>query len=256
MGKLLLSQEDAPRVRTIFPGQYFDEETGLHYNWHRYYEPVTGRYLTPDPIGLAGGINLYSYTFQNPINNIDPFGLAAWSITNQWNAQQIQTYSNFMANFISNYSEEIDCADLGLKGLIRFASQNSLPVNLKYWANGGWKYYDAASDAFSSVAQFESTVLMNMGALNIIDNTSAIQPSALQTGDFLMSRWSSTLGHTRVVYSSQHNPRTGNTNVKWYQGNLPPVVPEMRSGNLSEIDPGTLPLNQATRRWNFNSWSP
>ncbi|NMX24553.1 RHS repeat-associated core domain-containing protein, partial [Dissulfurirhabdus thermomarina] len=43
--------------------------------WHRYYDPSTGRYLSPDPIGLAGGINLYSYANANPINLIDRFGL-------------------------------------------------------------------------------------------------------------------------------------------------------------------------------------
>jgi RHS repeat-associated protein len=64
----------ATRIR-ILPGQYYDEETGLHYNWNRYYDPSTGRYITPDPIGLAGGLNLFSYVQNNPINRIDPRGL-------------------------------------------------------------------------------------------------------------------------------------------------------------------------------------
>ncbi len=57
-----------------FPGQYFDRETNLHYNYFRYYEPETGRYVSPDPIGLAGGINIYGYVEQNPLSFVDPRG--------------------------------------------------------------------------------------------------------------------------------------------------------------------------------------
>lgn len=57
-----------------FPGQYYDEFTGLHYNLNRYYNPDLGRYMEPDPKGLEGGVNPYTYAGNNPINNIDPDG--------------------------------------------------------------------------------------------------------------------------------------------------------------------------------------
>ncbi|WP_179949182.1 colicin E3/pyocin S6 family cytotoxin, partial [Burkholderia sp. RF4-BP95] len=60
-----------------FAGQYFDRETGLHYNRHRYYDPGSGRFVSKDPIGLAGGINVYQYA-PNPIEWIDPLGLSKY----------------------------------------------------------------------------------------------------------------------------------------------------------------------------------
>ena len=60
-----------------FSGQYSDSETGLFYNYFRYYNPIIGRYIQPDPIGLAGGFDLYAYVGQNPINFVDPLGLKA-----------------------------------------------------------------------------------------------------------------------------------------------------------------------------------
>ncbi|EOK6269252.1 RHS repeat-associated core domain-containing protein, partial [Escherichia coli] len=55
-------------------GQQYDEESGLYYNRHRYYDPLQGRYITQDPIGLKGGWNFYQYPL-NPISEIDPQGL-------------------------------------------------------------------------------------------------------------------------------------------------------------------------------------
>ncbi|WP_230957815.1 RHS repeat-associated core domain-containing protein, partial [Burkholderia diffusa] len=57
-----------------FAGQYFDRETGLHYNRHRYYDPGSGRFVSKDPIGLAGGFNVFQYA-PNPITWVDALGL-------------------------------------------------------------------------------------------------------------------------------------------------------------------------------------
>ncbi|HCT3173121.1 TPA: RHS domain-containing protein, partial [Enterobacter asburiae] len=59
-----------------FQGQYHDAESGLYYNRHRYYDPGVGRYLSPDPVGLDGGLNLYAYV-PDPLGWVDPLGLTA-----------------------------------------------------------------------------------------------------------------------------------------------------------------------------------
>lgn len=67
--------EDQQVARPLrFPGQYHDPETGLHYNYLRYYDPDTGRYTSPDPLGLAGSPNAHAYV-TNPTDLVDPLGL-------------------------------------------------------------------------------------------------------------------------------------------------------------------------------------
>ena len=64
-----------------YPGQYADAETGMHYNWMRYYDPNTGRYSTSDPIGLMGGMNIYTYVSGNSMRWIDSRGLRVGTTT-------------------------------------------------------------------------------------------------------------------------------------------------------------------------------
>ncbi|MBC8952820.1 RHS repeat-associated core domain-containing protein [Xenorhabdus sp. PB62.4] len=72
-----------------FLGQFEDEESGLFYNRFRYYSPETGQYISPDPLGLLGGFNPYSYV-HNPVNFIDPFGLSTVTVGRWMSPDELQ----------------------------------------------------------------------------------------------------------------------------------------------------------------------
>jgi RHS repeat-associated protein len=83
-----------PHQPLRFQGQYFDTETGLHYNLHRYYDPDAGRFTSQDPIGLRGDVNVYRYA-PNPLGWVDPLGLAPFCL----NLLRPGTFGGFAENY-------------------------------------------------------------------------------------------------------------------------------------------------------------
>jgi RHS repeat-associated protein len=113
-----------------FPGQYFDQETGLNYNYYRDYNPVIGRYIQADPIGLQGGLNLFGYGQNNPIIKMDFWGLEANGCgPADWRSALVPDSPFFIINFKSACDTHDNC--YGKCGANKATCDSEFRTNMK-----------------------------------------------------------------------------------------------------------------------------
>jgi len=101
-----------------FPGQYFDQETGLHYNFYRSYDPNLGRYIESDPIGLGGGLNTFSYALNDPISLYDPYGLWVLPSLPDWFVDASAGFGDTISFGFTNYIRD----QAGTNGIVNKCS--------------------------------------------------------------------------------------------------------------------------------------
>ncbi|MGB7992094.1 MAG: RHS repeat-associated core domain-containing protein, partial [Candidatus Methylophosphatis roskildensis] len=124
-----------------YQGQYLDRDTGMHYNTFRYYDPDIGRFISPDPIGLLGGKNLYEYA-PNPIAWIDPWGLSCAfdKGANRWR----DTQTGRFAKRPTDPSQLVNNGRVNFADVDVWAKQGSLPNSWQpdpgRFPAGGYKY--------------------------------------------------------------------------------------------------------------------
>jgi RHS repeat-associated protein len=112
-----------------YPGQYYDRETGLHYNYFRDYDTSTGRYLQSDPIGLRGGINTYIYVAGNPLRYIDLLGLI---IMGEWGSFNANVSDWKFTGLMSHLERGPDGNDIVDRlGYFNFLISGSLSASIK-----------------------------------------------------------------------------------------------------------------------------
>lgn len=144
------------RLNLRLPGQYEDEETGLYYNDHRYYDPNRGQYLTPDPLGLRAGINTYGYVDGNPLKYIDPSGLILFAFDGTGNNSNPDSKNIDSTNVALMYAFYDD----SVAGQEYKKYQNGIGSNPNSWTVTNWLQQGLAWEAKDQI-QAQLTNLSN-----------------------------------------------------------------------------------------------
>jgi RHS repeat-associated protein len=117
-----------------YTGREFDAETGLYHYRNRYYHAQLGRFLSRDPIGHSGGLNLYGYVGNAPLHFADPFGLKRWGIfvwiyTGEWEVED--DVWNAATDAVGNYYlDNAGAAHDALENLVHWGKQPTRPWDL------------------------------------------------------------------------------------------------------------------------------
>ena len=147
-----------------FQGQYSDAETGLHYNTFRYYDPGTGRFITQDPISLAGGYNLYRYA-PNAISWIDPLGLAGFFTSSTFAAPSGSTHTVFQQKI--NWDLPVNTRD-GIKTNLDLASEGKSPFVVKNGSYSQLNLHHSKQDGLGSLFELSADTHQAYGRTNAL----------------------------------------------------------------------------------------
>jgi len=135
-----------------FPGQYYDNETGTHYNINRDYNPVTGRYIQSDPIGFDGGINGFAYVGGRPIMGVDYLGTMTYIISN--------LNSGYLFGWGGTHTGLIVINDKNLNGSKSFLYDPSGSYRYKdiwgdrHWLGSGRIQYQEVGDSLINITDY------------------------------------------------------------------------------------------------------
>ena len=193
-----------------FPGQYFDEESGLNYNYFRDYDSWTGRYVESDPIGLPGGLNSYSYSLLNPEKYFDSAGLRV-QIVCRWVDNILAKALGYQHCFVT-----VTCLEEGWAHIYSLFAQHSWKSLLPH---KGYKSADSGiDDAYSPDVQSRTTVTPKICPNGTCEFEKAIVDRFNSFPEGLVP-YSALQGHNSNSFAT--DLATGTR----FAGNLPPGVP-------------------------------